>query len=48
MKKYITIGMSVLKIVICGGKSSVLWSQSSFYGDEKADKSDFEHMFVEM
>ena len=30
-------GITVLKIVIWGGKSSVLWSQIAFYGNAMAE-----------
>ena len=32
MQKCIRMGISVLKIVICGGKLLVLWLQIVFYG----------------
>ena len=36
------IGITVLKIVIWGGKSSVLWSEISFYGDaQRSRKTQF-------
>ena len=36
MKKCIRMGITVLKIVIWGGKTSVLRSQISFYGSADA------------
>ena len=35
MKMCIRMGITVLKIVIWGYKSSVLWSQITFYGDHE-------------
>ena len=35
--------ITVLKVVILGGKSSILWSEISFYGDVPAKKCRFNH-----
>ena len=36
MNKRIRMGLTVMKIVIWGGKSSILWSQITFYGSAVA------------
>ena len=36
MKKCIKMGITVLKIVVWGGRSLVLWSQIAFYSSAKA------------
>ena len=33
VKQCIRMGIAVLKIDICGGKSSLLWPQTAFYSD---------------